>query len=82
MTAVTLLRPLAEAELTIYDAFEKPDTDVPIELLHGLLYPGMYRTAKQQQQYVGAVISRINAKLRSVKIKPGAIKRTYRLSKA
>lgn len=71
--------PLSEMETELLSAFVDTGTDIAISLLHGLLYPGVYRDAKTQQQYVGSIVSRINGKLVEHRVVPGEMKRTYRL---
>ena len=58
--------------------------DVPIDRLYNMIATdGKTRSPKQQQQYVGALISRINKRLAAgswgIIIRPGQARRTYRI---
>ena len=57
--------------------------DVPIRMLYRALtkrWPAPTMTLRQQQQYVGPFLSRMNAKLESQKLRavPGVARNTYR----
>ena len=66
------------------------ETDVSITLLFASLFdllPDVEKYARrEQQQRVGAIVSRVNFKMRvkraGFKIEPGVIKHTYRLTRA
>lgn len=53
--------------------------DVPISTIYKKLYGTDDAHSTSQQQRLGPTISRVNAKLVSLAIKPGKLKRTYRL---
>ena len=64
---------------------KKPDSDVNINAMYVAAYgAGDFNRvsrwpSRQVQQRMGPLISRINAKLTGEAIKPGELKRTYRL---
>lgn len=63
--------------------FERPDTDIPLAELYQCAKGRSdipLPTSREQQQYVGSFVSRINARIEGRHIKPGAARRTYRLS--
>lgn len=54
--------------------------DVPIEKLYSAVYVNTEpKTMRQMQQRIGPFIARINEKLDTDHIRPGDVKRTYRL---
>jgi hypothetical protein len=56
------------------------DKDIEIQLIYNAMYPnGDAPDSRIRQQYIGGIISRINKKLTVYKIRPGALKRTYRI---
>jgi hypothetical protein len=56
--------------------------DVAIDTLYDLLFEGENRAEdkRNQQQWLGPVIVRLNRRLPDEAVKPGALKGTYRLT--
>jgi len=55
------------------------DKDVPIAVIHDKLYGNVERDHKTKQQYIGSIVSKVNRKTDGYRIRPGEVKRTYRL---
>jgi len=54
--------------------------DITIAKIYDVLYPdGVAADDRTKQQYIGSRISRLNRKMKNLRIVPGAFKRTYRI---
>ena len=80
---------LSPMQAKLVTAFRDPkgalrfDTDVSIDTIYQIMYhpQSMPPSTRQRQQRVGAIITKLNAKLNGMRVTPGQIKRTYRLER-
>jgi hypothetical protein len=69
-----------ETKVYSYISSFKPNTDIDIKCIYYAVYHKEPDSSNRTvQQTVGAFISRINQKLEGAEIKPGRMKKTYRL---
>lgn len=70
----------------LYQAFDARDKDVPLIDLYGIIFTDLpdEEQLRHAQQRLGPYITRLNRRLKGAKqaVRPGASRRTYRLTRA
>lgn len=76
---------LSPHQLKLYEKVNTAGVDVDVTIddlwfeMYGHSDHGLSK--REQQQYIGSCISRVNVKLKKLRIVPGQLKRTYRLTR-
>jgi len=73
---------LTDLQYRVYEAFDKCDTDISIEILYQRVYGEDVHnlSTREKQMKLGPTFSVINRKLKGARIEPGKVKKTYRLN--